>query len=64
MTNSSTPRKTSHFPGGIGIGKSIFPIFNINVPMPKDTAVPGSYNKPVQQSSSNIAASKPVKAAE
>jgi hypothetical protein len=35
-----------------GLGESIFPTFNVNVPMPGDTAVPGSFNKPSQQSSS------------
>jgi hypothetical protein len=29
--------------------ESIFPVFAVNVPMPKDTAVPGSYKKPAQQ---------------
>jgi hypothetical protein len=26
--------------------KSIFPTFDINVPMPADTAIPGSFNPP------------------
>ncbi len=26
--------------GGTGFGKSIFPLFNVNVPMPRDTPVP------------------------
>ncbi len=26
--------------------KSIFPAFAVNVPMPRDTAVPGSYTQP------------------
>jgi hypothetical protein len=64
MTDRDTPRKPDHFPAGSDMGKSIFPTFDVNVPMPKDTAVPGSYNKPAQQSSSGTAASKPAKAAE
>jgi hypothetical protein len=28
--------------------KSIFPTFAVDVPMPRDTAVPGSYVAPVQ----------------
>lgn len=45
----------------IAVGKSIFPTFDINVPMPKDTAVPGSYNKPTGPSSPAAPASKPIK---
>jgi hypothetical protein len=63
MTNRDTSRKPDHLPAGSGMGKSIFPTFNVNVPMPSDTAVPGSYNKPAQQSPSGAAASKPAKAA-
>ena len=36
--------------------KSIFPAFAVNVPMPRDTAVPGSYTQtppPSEQSGSN-----------
>ena len=36
--------------------KSIFPAFAVNVPMPRDTAVPGSYTQPpapAEQSGSN-----------
>jgi hypothetical protein len=42
--------------------KSIFPPFNVNVPMPRDTAVPGSYNKPAQEYPSGETASKPAEA--
>jgi|HubBroStandDraft_1064217.scaffolds.fasta_scaffold98725_3 hypothetical protein len=64
MTNRDTPPKPDRFPADSDLGKSIFPTFDVNVPMPRDTAVPGSYNKPAQQSSSGAAASKPAKAAE
>jgi hypothetical protein len=64
MTNRNTPSKPDRFPAGGGMGKSIFPTFNVNVPMPGDTAVPGSYNKPAQQSSSGATTPKPAKAAE
>ena len=62
MTNRDTSRKLDRLSSG-SIGKSIFPTFNVNVPMPKDTAVPGSYRKPVQQSASNSATSEPTAAA-
>ena len=62
MTNRDAPRKPDRFPAGNDMGKSIFPTFDVNVPMPKDTAVPGSYNKPAQQSSSGAAAFTPAKA--
>jgi hypothetical protein len=64
MTNRDTPPKLGRLPAGSDLGKSIFPTFDVNVPMPGDTAVPGSYNKPAQQSSSGAAARKPAKAAE
>jgi len=64
MTERDMSDKPDRFPSGNDLGKSIFPTFDVNVPMPKDTAVPGSYNKPAQQSSSGAAASKPAKAAE
>ena len=64
MTDRDTSRKPDRLPAGSDMGKSIFPTFNVNVPMPSDTAVPGSYHKPAQQSSSDAAASKPAKAAE
>jgi hypothetical protein len=41
--------------------KSIFPTFNVNVPMPRDTAVPGSYGKPAQQGSSGVADAHRIK---
>jgi len=63
MTNRDMSGKPDRFPAGSDLGKSIFPTFDVNVPMPKDTAVPGSYNKPAQQSSTDAAASKPAKAA-
>ena len=63
MTNRDTPRETDRFPAGIGMGKSIFPTFDVNVPMPRDTAVPGSYDQPAPQSSTGAAASKSAKAA-
>ncbi len=64
MTNHDTSPKPDRLPAGSGMGKSIFPTFDVNVPMPRDTAVPGSYNKPAQQSSSGAVAPKPAKAAE
>ena len=48
MTNRNTPIKPDRFPADNELGKSIFPTFNVNVPMPVDTAVPGSYHKPAQ----------------
>jgi hypothetical protein len=33
----------------------------VNVPVPSDTAVPGSYNKLARQSSSGMPAPEPVK---
>lgn len=63
MTNRDTSHKPDRLPPGSGMGKSIFPTFKVNVPMPSDTAVPGSYNKPAQQSSSGAAVSKPAKSA-
>lgn len=64
MTNRDSSRNAERLLAGNSMGKSIFPTFDVNVPMPGDTAVPGSYNQPVQQSSSSAAASKPTKAAE
>jgi hypothetical protein len=63
MTNTKTPNKSGHLPAGNGMGKSIFPTFNVNVPMPSDTAVPGSFNKPAEQSSSGATDPKPAKGA-
>jgi hypothetical protein len=40
----------------------MFPAFNVNVPLPRDTALPGSYNKPAQQSSSSVTVSKAAEA--
>jgi hypothetical protein len=42
---------------------SIFPYFDVNVPMPAGTAVPGSYIKPPQQPASNTPAPKPAQTA-
>jgi hypothetical protein len=64
MADSNTPHNPNHLPAKNGMGKSIFPTFHINVPMPKDTAVPGSYNKPAQHISSGTGTFKPVKAVE
>jgi hypothetical protein len=64
MTNRDTPHRPDRIPAGSDKGKSIFPVFDVNVPMPEDTAVPGSYNKPVQRSSSGAGDFKPGKAAE
>jgi len=64
MTDRDTSHKPASLPAGGEFAKSIFPTFNIHVPMPADTAVPGSYNKPTQQSSSATAASKPAKVAD
>lgn len=64
MSDQKTPRGADRFPGGGGVGKSIFPMFDVNVPMPSDTAVPGSYNKPARQVSSGAAASEPAEAGE
>jgi hypothetical protein len=50
MTDRDTSNKPAPLLQGSEFAKSIFPPFNINVPMPADTAVPGSYNKPAQQS--------------
>ncbi len=57
MTDRETSEKPARLPG---FGKSIFPTFDINIPMPADTAVPGSYNKPAQPSSSGAGAGKPA----
>jgi hypothetical protein len=35
--------------GNPDMQKSIFPTFNVNVPMPSDTAVPGSYGTAAPQ---------------
>jgi len=64
-----TERDKVHKPAPLPAGdefffKSIFPTFNVNVPMPADTAVPGSYNKPAQQSPSGSGVSKPAKVVE
>ena len=64
MTDHDTSPKPDRLPASGGLGKSIFPTFDVNVPMPRDTAVPGSYNKPARQSSSGAVAPKPAKAAE
>jgi hypothetical protein len=61
MTNLSN--KSTRPPAGNGMGKSIFPTFDVNVPMPADTAVPGSFNKSAQQSSSGATEPKPAKEA-
>jgi len=61
MTTRETPRKADRLSAGNGMGKSIFPTFSVNVPMPRDTAVPGSYDKTARQSSSDAVASKPAK---
>jgi hypothetical protein len=61
MTDHDTTRKPDRLPGGSGLGKSIFPTFDINVPMPRDTAVPGSYNKPAGRSSPGAPASQSPK---
>jgi hypothetical protein len=58
----TTPDKPDRLPSGRGV-ESIFPTFEVNVPMPRDTAVPGSFNKPAQQYSSDGAASRPSEAA-
>jgi hypothetical protein len=63
MTTRDTSGKPDPVPASSGMEKSIFPTFDVNVPMPRDTAVPGSYNKPAQQSSSDAAASKSATAA-
>jgi hypothetical protein len=55
MTDRDTSRKPDSFSASGNMGKSIFPTFNVNVPMPRDTAVPGSYNKPAQQSGTGAA---------
>ena len=60
MIPRDTHSKTERFLAGNDLGKSIFPTFDVNVPMPRDTAVPGSYNKPEQQHSSTVT-SKPQK---
>lgn len=61
MTTRETSRRPDRSPADFGMGKSIFPFFDVNVPMPKDTAVPGSYRKPALQSSDDATASKPNK---
>jgi hypothetical protein len=58
MTTSDTSRKPDRSPAGGGMVKSIFPTFDVNVPMPRDTAIPGSYNQPPPQYSSDEAASE------
>ena len=63
MKTHSTSSKPERFVAGSELGKSIFPTFNVNVPMPGDTAVPGSYNKPTQQPSSDAADVKPANGA-
>lgn len=60
MINRNTSRRPDHSPATADAIKSIFPTFNVNVPMPRDTAVPGSYNKPPQHSS-DAEAPKPAK---
>ncbi len=64
MTTRETSHRPDRDPADFGLGKSIFPFFDVNVPMPKDTAVPGSYRKPAQPLSADAHASKPTKAAE
>ena len=59
MRDHDTSGKVETGPADSGPRRSIFPTFAVNVPMPRDTAVPGSYNKPAQQSSSAPVASKP-----
>lgn len=51
MTDRVPSRTPTHLPDDELPGKSIFPIFDINVPMPKDTAMPGSYNRREQLAS-------------
>ena len=60
MINRDTPVRRDRSITEKTLAKSIFPIFHVNVPMPRDTAVPGSYRKPVEQSSSGMEASEPV----
>jgi hypothetical protein len=60
MTELDAPRKSGRLPADNGMGRSIFPTFDVNVPMPSDTAVPGSYNKPAQQSPSGTDSAKPA----
>lgn len=55
MTTRNTSNEPDRFSAGSDMGKSIFPTFDINVPMPRDTAVPGSYKKP------GVPDTKPVK---
>ena len=50
MNNQDVPRRPPPSRDTRILAESIFPTFAVNVPMPKDTAVPGSYNKPVQGS--------------
>jgi hypothetical protein len=64
MTDPDTSRNQPPLPGSGEFAKSIFPTFNVRVPMPADTAVPGSYNKPTQTSASPTPAPKPATAAE
>jgi hypothetical protein len=49
MTERGSSRKPVGTRPSVDLGKSIFPTFEINVPMPSDTAVPGSYKNPGQQ---------------
>jgi hypothetical protein len=60
MTELDAPRTPGRLPAGNGMGKSIFPTFDVNVPMPRDTAVPGSYKKPAQQSPAGADVAKTV----
>ena len=59
MTDRDLSRRPDHFPSGDTWGKSIFPTFNVNEPMPRHTAVPGSYNKPAQPAA-DATASRPA----
>ncbi len=63
MTTRETSDRPDRDPAGLGMGKSIFPIFDVNVPMPKDTAIPGSYRKPAHPPA-DAQKSEPIKAAE
>lgn len=45
MTDHATQRRPVRIRTSAARGQSIFPEFDVNVPMPPDTAVPGSYYK-------------------
>ena len=56
MSDRDTVHQPVRRPSLGRLEKSIFPTFRVNVPMPSDTAVPGSY-KPEEQSSDNATTS-------